>query len=152
MTHSFAAQPAAIGNRTGFAGAIRSLPQAALWFSVAVVVFSILAVANVPVAAWLEGAPQHAQRMTGEPVPETATSPDQDAGKARVRTRCASCGVVQAIRRIAPMGDRPETYEFTVRLRDGSIRVSRDANQAKWRAGDSIVLIGGANPAGQMNH
>jgi hypothetical protein len=57
--------------------------------------------------------------------------------------------VVQAIRRIAAAGDTPESYEFTVRLRDGSIRLSSDASRAKWRAGDNIMLIGGANPAGQ---
>ena len=43
----------------------------------------------------------------------------------------------------------PESYEFTVRLRDGSIRVSSDASRAKWRAGDNIMLIGGTNPVGQ---
>jgi len=149
MTHAFTAQPAAIGSRRSLYGAIRSLPQAALWFSVAVVVFSALAVANVPAGAWLDGGPQHAQRLGEEPVPETAASPDQDAARARVRTRCAACGVIQAIRRIAPVGDRPESYEFTVRLRDGSIRLSNNASRAKWRAGDNIMLIGGANPAGQ---
>jgi homospermidine synthase len=149
MTHVLTAHPAAIGSRTGFAGSIRSLPQAALWFSGAVVVFSILAVANVPVRVWLDGAPQHGQRLTAEPVPETAASLDQDAGNTRVRARCPTCGVVQAIRRIDAAGDTPESYEFTVRLRDGSIHLSRDASQAKWRAGDNIMLIGGANPAGQ---
>jgi hypothetical protein len=149
MTHVLSAHPATFNSRTGFAGSIRSLPQAALWFSGAVVVFSILAVANVPVRVWLDGAPQHVQRLTAEPVPETEAFPDQDAGSTRVRARCPACGVVQGIRRIAAAGDRPESYEFTVRLRDGSIRVSRDASQAKWHAGDNIMLIGGASPAGQ---
>ena len=112
-----------------------SLPPGALPFIATVIVFSTVAMANVPITAWLDGAPEHAQRLV--PV------------KARVRTRCAACGVVQAIRRIDAAGDMPESYEFTVRLRDGSIRVSSVASQAKWRSGDNIMLIGGANPASQ---
>jgi hypothetical protein len=126
-----------------------SLPPRALPFIAAVIVFSTLAMANVPVADWLDGVPDQAQRLVPaqEPVPEMAESMDQRAVKARVRTRCATCGVVQAIRRIEAVGDVPESYEFTVRLRDGSVRVSSEPSLAKWRAGDNIILIGTAKPA-----
>src|SRR6185369_1970864 len=124
----------------------RSLPPGALPFIATVIVFSTVAMANVPIATWLDAAPQHAQRLViaQEPVPEAAAP----MVKARSRARCASCGVVQAIRRVDAAGDAPASYEFTVRLRDGSIRLISDASQAKWRAGDNIMLIGGANPAG----
>jgi hypothetical protein len=139
MTHAFAPDPAPIGNRTGFVGALRSLHPAALPFLAGVVVFGTVAMANVPVARWLGNSPEQAQRL---PMQEPAA--DDGAVKARVRTRCEACGVVQAIRRIDPVGELPAVYEFTVRLRDGSTRLSSNASQAKWRAGDAIMLIGGA--------
>jgi hypothetical protein len=142
--------PPPIGSPTGFVGAIRSLPPAALPFVVAVVVFSTVAVANVPVTGWLDGSPEQAQRLAARaPEPEAAAVLGEGGGKARARTRCDACGVVEAIRRIDPVGDLPAAYEFTVRLRDGSTRLSSNASQASWRAGDNIMLIGGANPAGR---
>jgi hypothetical protein len=128
---------APIGIPTGFVGALRSLPPAALPFVVAVVVFSTVAVANVPATGWLDGSPKAAS-ILGE-----------GGGKARARTRCDACGVVEAIRRIDPVGALPAAYEFTVRLRDGSTRLSSNASLASWRAGDNIMLIGGANSAGR---
>jgi hypothetical protein len=127
-----------------------SLPPGALPFIATVIVFSTVAMANVPVAVWLDGAPQQAQRLVPaqEPAPEAAASPYQSAVKARVRARCLGCGVVQAIRRIEAVGGVPESYEFTVRLRDGSVRVSSEPSQSKWRAGDNIILIGTAKSAG----
>jgi hypothetical protein len=121
-----------------------SLPPVALPLIAAVIVFSTVAMANVPATGWLDRAPDQARRLLPAPAPESQTE--------RVRTRCAACGVVQAIRRIDAAGDTPESYEFIVSLRDGSIRVSTDASQAKWRAGDNIILIGGANPAAQSMH
>ena len=56
-------------------------------------------------------------------------------------------GVVEAVRRIEHGGSAPATFEFTVRLRDGSTRISSTASASKWRSGDRIMLIGGATPA-----
>lgn len=146
MTHC----PPPIGSPTGFVGAIRSLPAAALPFVAAVVVFSTVAVANVPVTGWLDGSPEQAQRLPAQaPDAEAAATLGEGGSKARAKTRCDACGVVQAIRRIDQVGDLPAAYEFTVRLRDGSTRLSSNASPAKWRVGDPIMLIGGANPAGQ---
>ena len=126
-----------------------SLPPGVLPFIASVIVFSTVAVANVPVTIWLDRAPEHAQRLepAREPDPETTATTEQPTVRKSVRTRCAACGVVQAIRRIDAAGDTPESYEFTVRLRDGSLRVSSEPSQAKWRAGDNIILIGAAKPA-----
>ena len=71
------------------------------------------------------------------------TAPVTDAAKAQARRRCDTCGVVESIRRVEPVGDAPGSYEFTVRLRDGSARTSHDANASRWRTGDRVMLIGG---------
>jgi hypothetical protein len=63
------------------------------------------------------------------------------------RTRCEGCGVVEAIRIIDGVGTEPATYEFTVRLKDGSVRTSVTATSARWRVGDRIIVMGGTgNP------
>ena len=63
----------------------------------------------------------------------------------RARSRCTTCGVVEAIRRIDHGGSTPASFEFTVRLRDGSTRTSTTASASNWRSGDRIMLIGGAS-------
>jgi hypothetical protein len=147
MTHVFAPEPAAIGTPTGLLCAIRSLHPAAFTLVVAVVVFNTVAMANVPVARWLDSSPERAQQEPAarplEPAAALLPVAGEGAAKARARTRCESCGVIQAIRRIEPAGALPASYEFTVRLRDGSIRLSSNQTQAKWRTGDAIMLIGG---------
>ncbi|MES2938431.1 MAG: hypothetical protein V4864_12165 [Pseudomonadota bacterium] len=65
------------------------------------------------------------------------------AAKARKRLRCGECGVIQAIRRIDAADGQPVTYEFSVRLHDGSVRIVRSATPGNWRAGDRIMLKGG---------
>jgi hypothetical protein len=67
---------------------------------------------------------------------------DRTAG-ARAKAKCAACGFVQSVRRVAAHGDAPETYEITVRLRDGSTHVHSDAAGANWRRGERIVFIAG---------
>jgi hypothetical protein len=59
------------------------------------------------------------------------------------RVRCAGCGVVENIRRIEATALVPVSYEFTVRLRDGSSRTSSNATATSWRVGDGIMLRGG---------
>jgi hypothetical protein len=144
MTHAFAPHPAGIGTATGFLGAIRSLHPVAFTLVVAVVVFNTVAMANVPMARWLDSSPeQEPATRPLEPAAALLPAAGEGAAKARARTRCESCGVIQAIRRIEPAGALPASYEFTVRLRDGSIRLSSNQTQAKWRTGDAIMLIGG---------
>ena len=60
------------------------------------------------------------------------------------RQRCETCGVVESIRRIEPVGEIPGSYEFTVRLRDGTTRTSSSATATTWHTGDRVMLIGGA--------
>ena len=60
-----------------------------------------------------------------------------------VRTRCPGCGFVESIRHVEAVGLVPAAYEFTVRMRDGSVRTSSDSTAAKWLVGDRIILVGG---------
>ncbi len=79
--------------------------------------------------------------------------------------RCADCGVIESTREIdAPDAngeiEAPDrvaggnssatgpkllrTYEITIRLRDGTMRVIRDAKPAKWRHGEPVTIIAGS--------
>jgi hypothetical protein len=143
--------PAISGKRRGLAGAIRAMPHWAFALVVVAVASSTVAMANVP-ASWLGGArvaldeQEALVQAAVEPAPPQTGNP----AKARDRrTRCATCGVIQAIRRIEPVGDLPATFEFTVRLRDGSTRISSSETQDKWRSGDRIMFIGGIAPGHQ---
>ena len=96
-----------------------------LTFVSAAVVFSSVATASVP--AVLAVAPV--------PVPVPAVE--------RVALP-AVWGVVEAVRRVEHGGSVPASFEFTVRMRDGTVRTSSSASASKWRSGDRIMLIGGA--------
>lgn len=152
MTHLLT--PATAGKHRGLAGAIRAMPHWAFALVVVAVASSTVAMANVP-ASWLGGAAGEA--LEGQealiqaavaPAPAQTTDPAK-AARAR-RTRCATCGVIQAIRRIEPVGDLPAAFEFTVRLHDGSMRISSSATRDKWRSGDRIMFIGGIAPPSQQ--
>jgi hypothetical protein len=71
----------------------------------------------------------------------TATSARQQL--VTKKSRCASCGVVQAIQVLEAPQAGPTRYEFTVRLRDGSTHISTEAGAFSWRVGDPVQLIGG---------
>jgi hypothetical protein len=62
------------------------------------------------------------------------------------RSHCERCGVVLGIRALDLVAGAPASYEFTVRLHDGSMRTSNSVGKASWRVGDNILLVGG--PAG----
>jgi outer membrane lipoprotein SlyB len=49
--------------------------------------------------------------------------------------------------RIETRVDLTRSYEFTVRLADGSSRVFNDTNPARWRSGERVIVIDGANPS-----
>lgn len=105
-------------------------------FVAAALVFSSVATASVP-SAWLNGPAQEA-------LPEAAALAAEEEVAARTRSRGASWGVVETIRRVEHGGSLPATFEFTVRLRDGSTRISSSASASKWLTGDRIMLLGGA--------
>lgn len=108
-----------------------------------------LTAALVACTVWFAlGQTGSARQADGEalavPVSDAATPRlDDEAGHVR-RGRCATCGVVVGIRDSQPSG-----FEFTVRLRDGSMRLSPAASRGTWHIGDAVMLMGGAAVAGQ---
>jgi len=63
---------------------------------------------------------------------------------ALVRLRCETCGVVEAIRHVvSPTPGGAVSYEFAVRMPDGSLRRSSDTLPGRWQVGDHMQLIGG---------
>jgi hypothetical protein len=106
-----------------------------LAFVAAALVFCSVATASVP-DAW-RGAPE-------SPAVVAAPTAAEEGAAPRVRRRCDTCGIVQTVHRIEHGGGTPASFEFTVRLRDGSTRTSTTASAGNWRAGDRIMLIGGA--------
>jgi hypothetical protein len=61
---------------------------------------------------------------------------------ARATDDCRSCGSVERIRHTDPATGLP-VYEFTIRMRDGSIRESSEGKPGRWREGERVLLIGG---------
>ena len=80
--------------------------------------------------------------------------------------RCPDCGVIESAREIgAPdeetavkspgriasgnrggIAARPfRNYEITIRMRDGSMRVIEDHKSARWRQGEPVTIIAGAD-------
>ena len=144
MTH--AAAPTFPRAHGGLADPVRS--HAVFAIVIAAVVFCTAGLANVP-SSWLQVAAESAQTVPGADgaasAAQAATAAPIAAPQAAVHTRqCASCGVVERIRRLEPVGNLPAAFEFTVRLRDGTSRVSSSSGQGSWRTGDRIMLMGGA--------
>jgi hypothetical protein len=51
-------------------------------------------------------------------------------------------GVVETIKEMRGAGGGARQFEMTIRMRDGTMRVSHETGNASWRAGDAIRLIG----------
>jgi hypothetical protein len=61
--------------------------------------------------------------------------------------RCTHCGWIEAKRLIAPLGaPEPLSYEYTVRMGDGSSHVFREDMPVSWRLGERLIYIKGAVP------
>ncbi len=123
------------------ARAARKLPYAAFTVVIATVVVCGVAIANMP-----------SRRLADQaaPVPmddASATAAAERAAVLPTRSRCVGCGVVESIRALDATGGLPAQFEFTVRLRDGSARVSRTIGRGTWHAGDRIILMAGAGGA-----
>ena len=61
------------------------------------------------------------------------------AGNAPAERRCAECGVIVSKRK-----GPGETYQFKVRLPDGSHRIITDANGLAWQLRERVIIIDGA--------
>ncbi len=105
-----------------------------------------------------------------EGVAAPAGSPEVAAARPRATSavrayRCAECGVIASTRIIAAPDEHAggyasgpaaarrsgttalagRNYEITIRLQNGSMRVITDANSARWRRGEPVTIIAGAD-------
>ena len=111
---------------------------------VAAILLSTAAATSTPLLEWLHHHPP-AGAGTGA---QASDSPFPNTIEPRAATRCTECGVVESTRSVAQGGNLPALHEITVRLRDGSIRVSSQLNPAQWRVGERIILIDGTGRRG----
>jgi hypothetical protein len=125
------------GQRQGwsdFGNAVRRVPPTILQGMMAAAVLCVLVPALVHA---LQPANRFAAAQRIAPPLPAIDLPEEP------RSRCQGCGVVEAIRQLAPVEGSLAGYEFTVRLRDGSVRTSTTIGKASWRVGDRILLLGG---------
>jgi len=126
--------------------------------SIAVVLFSTAGIARM--MGW-------GPNLTGDfgdiPALEDAATSEAGAG-----SRCPECGFIVSMREIethidhsctgatsaAAPGNGDETrvksarsYEINIRMNDGSSRSFTAENPAKWRAGERLIVIAGADPS-----
>ena len=80
---------------------------------------------------------------------EAVALPAQVDTPARATRRCPHCGWIESKREILPGAaalQAPRSYEYTVRMTDGSSSVFQQALPASWRLGERLTVIGGAGP------
>ena len=114
---------------------------------IAAILFSTAAATSAPLRAWINNSPATATAAT-EAAAQAQLDDLPDPIEPRSRTKCPECGVVESMRSVAQGGNLPALHEITVRLRDGSIRVSSQVNPAQWRVGERIILIDGTSRRG----
>lgn len=77
------------------------------------------------------------------PMSVEAISVDEAAAPATLRQDTASIAIVQAVReRPADSATGTPHFETTMRMRDGTLRVSDETGGARWKVGDKVILIG----------
>ncbi len=139
MNHTFAARMPRAGLR--LAQVLHGLPYAVYTVVIAAVLVCGIAIASMQSPSAARAAQQPRAGTTSSAGAALAAQP-------RVRSRCAGCGVVESIRTLEATGILRDQFEFTVRMRDGSTRISRTTGRGQWRAGDRIILMAGVHASG----
>ena len=84
-----------------------------------------------------------APRSTGFDA-KVLTTPVPAVPAARAALRCARCCWIESKREILSMAaDGLQTFEYTVRMRDGSSGVFREELPVSWRIGTRLVFLDG---------
>jgi len=67
---------------------------------------------------------------------------------ARPWGRCPHCGWIESRREIdaGGRGDQAMSYEYTVRMADGSSRVFEEQSDVRWRLRERLIFIDGISP------
>ena len=129
---------------------------------IAVILFSTAGIARI--VGW----GQNSTDDSGDTLALDQAAPVPTTSEARAKPRCPECGVIVSMREIerhdqdsgpgaaggVTTGNRDETrvkparsYEIVIRLADGSSRVINDAKPARWRPGERVIVIDGADPS-----
>jgi hypothetical protein len=120
----------------------------------AAILFSAVAMAIAPGTDWFHSSFNAGGILSEQQLPPAmaaaiSLAPVSDTPRKRLgKPRCDDCAVFESIRHVAAVAGAPETYEITVRLRDGSTRVSNDPTPANWLPGDRIIVVGSAKQPG----
>jgi hypothetical protein len=80
-----------------------------------------------------------------EPVPASSQQPEQMGTESYAKLR----GWIESKREIAPLSAdarAPASYEYTVRMGDGSSHVFREEMPVSWRLGERLIFIKGSDP------
>jgi hypothetical protein len=80
-----------------------------------------------------------------EPLPASSQQPEQMGGESYAELR----GWIESKREIAPLSAdarAPASYEYTVRMGDGSSHVFREEMPGSWRLGERLIFIKGSDP------
>jgi hypothetical protein len=80
---------------------------------------------------------------------EAVTLPAQVQIPVQAVRRCPHCGWIESKREILPgVADSlaPKVYEYTLRKTDGSSSVFQEALPVRWRLGEPLIFIDGADP------
>jgi hypothetical protein len=109
---------------------------------------------------------QDSSAMRAPAKPRAAAAAPEIAGPLAGAHRCAECGVIESTREfeasdaktgvgasgwiaVCPRGETGRkpvlSHKITIRLRDGSVRVITDARPARWRHGEQVTIIAGAD-------
>jgi hypothetical protein len=120
----------------------KSAQLRALITGVAVILLSTLALTKLPLARHPDSAFANTGDISTQQTDDTSTrhSPSR---KAKLKPKCNECGVVESMQRVSSDAGSPAIYEIKVRMRDGSMHISHDANPANWRRGQHVILVGG---------
>ena len=131
---------------------------------IAVILFSTAGIARI--VGW----GPNATGASGDILALDQAAPAPTTSEARAQPRCPECGVIVSMREIerhdqdsgtgaagaVTAGNRDgarvkpgKSYEITVRMADGSSRVLNDAKPARWRPGERVIVIDGANASNQ---
>jgi hypothetical protein len=143
--------PHAIASRipraaTAAAQAVGAFPNAAFALVTVAVLVCGVGIANMPSSrARAAAAPLVEQQP---PAQATAAPADRSVRVAadHATDGPARWGILESIEALPLVADRPGEFEFTVRLRDRSARVTRTVGRAQWHVGDRIMLLGGGAP------
>lgn len=100
----------------------------------------LLAMAALLLAASLGGGAIPGLLPLADPKPDVA-----QRARLAAATRCASCGVIDAIRTVEPRaGTQRAIWRVTVRLDDGSVRTLSQPAAPPFAIGDRVRIVNGS--------